>query len=147
MSSSQEISEIFYVEAEKLESDINDALIKSHWSVSEIVSIYYRTMNVNSIVYMLKQLSDSSSEASSVTFKIEEVKKTISEKFDSNLHLSIMKQLADSIAETTKKLSSGNDMEKSKEDIETEAKLYEELRQTMSTKEFVEQYDKGLSNA
>ena len=33
---------------------------------------------------------------------------------------------------------------KSKEDIEKEAKLYEELRQTMSTKEFVEQYEKGI---
>ncbi len=30
--------------------------------------------------------------------------------------------------------------------MESEAELYEHLRQTMSTKEFVEQYDKGLSH-
>ncbi len=37
-------------------------------------------------------------------------------------------------------------MGKSKEEIENEAKKYEKLRQMMSTKEFVEQYDKGLSH-
>ena len=35
---------------------------------------------------------------------------------------------------------------KSKEDIEKEAKLYKELREVMSTKEFVEQYATGLKD-
>ena len=57
-----------------------------------------------------------------------------------------MKELSDSILETTKKLQSGSPGQKSKEEIESEAKLFEELRQKMSTKEFVEQYDKGLNH-
>jgi hypothetical protein len=43
-------------------------------------------------------------------------------------------------------LQSRDSEQKSKEDTENDAKLYEELRQKMSTKEFVEQYDKGLSH-
>jgi len=39
-----------------------------------------------------------------------------------------------------------NSEQKSKETIENEAKLYEKLREIMSTKEFVKQYDSGLSN-
>ena len=35
---------------------------------------------------------------------------------------------------------------KSKEHIEKEAKLYKELREVMSTKEFVEQYAIGLKD-
>ncbi len=57
-----------------------------------------------------------------------------------------MIQLTNSLADTTKSLQSDNTLEKSKEVIETEAKLYDKLRQTMSTREFVEQYDQGLSH-
>jgi len=57
-----------------------------------------------------------------------------------------MRQIANSITDTTKSLQSKNTLEKSKDEIESEAKLYETLRQTMSTKEFVEQYDEGLSH-
>jgi hypothetical protein len=46
----------------------------------------------------------------------------------------------------TKNLQSRNSNEKSKEQIESDAKLFEELRQNMSTKEFVEQYDYGIAN-
>jgi hypothetical protein len=57
-----------------------------------------------------------------------------------------MENLEKSIQSATQNLQSGNSEQKSKEDIQNETKLYEELRQTMSTKEFVEQYDKGLSH-
>jgi len=43
-------------------------------------------------------------------------------------------------------LKSNQGKEKTREIIEQEAELYEKLRATMSTKEFVEQYDKGLSH-
>ena len=56
-----------------------------------------------------------------------------------------MKKLINSIHDTTVNLQSSDPMQKSKDDVENEAKRYEELRQKMSTKEFVEQYDKGLS--
>ena len=35
--------------------------------------------------------------------------------------------------------------EKTKEQIENESQMFEELRKKMSTKEFVEQYEKGLA--
>ncbi len=57
-----------------------------------------------------------------------------------------MEKLVNSIQATTENLQSDSSIQKSKDDIENEAKLYEELRQKMSTKEFVEQYDKGLSH-
>jgi len=37
-------------------------------------------------------------------------------------------------------------VQKSKEQIEEEAKLYKELREIMSTKEFVVQYENGLKD-
>ena len=58
----------------------------------------------------------------------------------------ILAKISSLIQEMTKNLQSGNSGEKSKEQIESDAKLFEELRQTMSTKEFVEQYENGLSH-
>ena len=143
MDSIDESSNLFNIESEKLESIINSALAKPELSISEIIQIYYQIMNVTSLAALLKkQLSISDT----MTGKINDSLKFISEEFDSHLHHSIMKQLTNSISNTTKNLTFGNTLEKSKEDVESEAKLYEQLRQIMSTKEFVEQYDKGLSN-
>ena len=146
MSSIEETTKFFESEAKKLESAINAALVKSELSISEIVETYYQTMNVTSLAIMLKQQLGGSDENNSLIRTIEETQKLILEKFDSNLHPLIMTQLANSIIDATKSLQSGNTLEKSKTEFESEAKLYEKLRQTMSTKEFVEQYDKGLSH-
>ncbi len=146
MSSIEETSKIFESEAEKLESVIDTALAKSELSIPEIVQTYYQTMNVTSLATILKQQLGGSDEHNSMIRTIEETQKLILEKFDSNLHPLIMTQLANSIIDATKSLQSGNTLEKSKTEIESEAKLYEKLRQIMSTKEFVEQYDKGLSH-
>jgi hypothetical protein len=146
MSSIEETSRIFESEAEKLESAIDMALTKSELSIPEIVQTYYQTMNVTSLAIMLKQQLGGSDEHNFLIRTIEKTQKLILEKFDSNLHPSIMTQLTNSIIDTTKSLQFGNTLEKSKTEIEAEAKLYEKLHQTMSTKEFVEQYDKGLSH-
>ena len=146
MSSHEETFHIFNTEKEKLESAINTALTKYGLSISEIIQIYYQITNVVSLATLLKQQIESSAEHHSVIGEIEETRKFISENFDSKLHQSIVKQLANSVTELTKNLGSVNSAEKSKEEIESEAKLYEKLRQIMSTKEFVEQYDAGLSH-
>ncbi len=138
--------EIFDNETKKLESSISSALTKPELPLSEIIQIYYQIMNTTSLASVLKQQSVGSDEHNSVIRKIEETQKLISENFDINLHPSIMSKLTNSLAETTKQLRSINILEKSKDEIESEAQLYEKLRQTMSTKEFVEQYDKGLSH-
>ncbi len=57
-----------------------------------------------------------------------------------------MSNLTDYVQEIMTNLKSNKGEVKTKEIIEQEAKLYEKLRVIMSTKEFVEQYDKGLSH-
>ena len=144
MTSSDDISQMFDDESQKLESLISTADSETDLKIHEIVETYYHVMNVSSMVTMLKE--QAKSEPESLMDKIQVSEKLISEQFNSNVHPKIMKKLSASIQETTKKLQSGNTGEKSKEEIESEAKLFEELRQKMSTREFVEQYDKGLSH-
>ena len=141
MDSVNDISRMFQTESEKLENLINNAIGKSELSVHEIIETYYQIMNVSSMISMLKPQIDVNEHL--FLEKIQETEKMISEKFNSTIHPQIKKQLTNSIEKTTKNLQSVN-REKSKEEIENDAKQYEKLRQTMSTKEFVEQYDKGL---
>lgn len=142
MTSSNEISQMFDTESEKLYNLINNAT-KINLSIHEIVETYYQIISVSSMITILKEKIDSGN--TSLLDKIHETEKTISEKFNSDIHPKIMDYLKTCIQEDTQNLQSGN-REKSKEETESEAKLFEELRQKMSTKEFVEQYDQGLSN-
>ena len=146
MSSFNQISNSFFEESEKLKIAINTSLEKSKLTISEIIPLYYQIMNVNSMISILNQQIQNQNEEPQIISKLKEFQKLITEQFDSKLHKSILLQLSNSISETTKKLSSDATLEKSKDKIQKEAKLYEELRQIMSTKEFVEQYDKGISH-
>jgi len=144
MTPADDIYQMFNDESQKLENLISAADSKTDLNIHKIVETYYQIMNVSSMVTMLKEQAES--EPESLSNKIQVIEKLISEQFNSNVHPKIMKKLSTSIQETTKKLQSENSGEKSKEEIESEAKLFEELRQKMSTREFVEQYDKGLSH-
>ena len=144
MDSIDDISSMFHTESEKLENLITNAT-KPELSLHEIIETYYQIMNVSSMITMLKQQLNAD-EHQSLLDKIIEIEQVISGKFNSVIHPQVIEQLAKSIQDTTKNLQSGTSEQKSKEDIENDAKLYEELRKKMSTKEFVEQYDKGLSN-
>jgi hypothetical protein len=137
---------IFNLEAEKLETTINTALAKSELTIPEIVQTYYQIMNLTSFCAILKQQQENTNEHDSLIRKIEKTQTLILEKFDLDLHPLIMTQLANSLTVAKKNLQSKTTLEKSKEEIESEAKLFEKLRQIMSTKEFDEQYDKGLSH-
>jgi hypothetical protein len=139
---SDDISQMFDGESQKLNNLISTANSKTDLSIHEIVETYYQVMNISSMATMLKEQAESES----LLDKIQVTEKLISKQFNSDIHPKIMEKLSVSIQETTKKLQSGNTGEKSKEEIESEAKLFEELRQKMSTREFVEQYDKGLSH-
>ena len=144
MTSSDAISEMFESESQKLQNLIDIANSKIDMNIHEIVETYYQVMNVSSMATMLKQQADS--EPNLLLSKIKETEKMISEKFDSMIHPRILVKISSSIQEMTKNLQSGDSGEKSKDQIESDAKLFEELRQTMSTKEFVEQYEKGISH-
>lgn len=140
MTSCDEISQIFDTESEKLYSLINNAT-KINLPIHEIIETYYQIINVSSMIIMLKERITSGNV--SLLDKISETEKLISEKFNPDIHPKIRDYLKTCIQKDTQNLQLGNG-KKSKEETESEAKLFEELRQKMSTKEFVEQYDQGL---
>ena len=144
MTSIDDISQMFDDESLKLQNLISIADSKYDLSVHEIVETYYQVMNVSSMSTLLKEQVES--QPNSLLNKIQVIDKSISEQFNSDIHPRIMKILSTSIQKTTEKLQSGNTGKKSKEEIESETKLFEELRQKMSTREFVDQYNKGLYN-
>ena len=135
---------MFISESQKLQNLTDVANSKTDMNIHEIVEIYYQVMNVSSMIVMLKQ--QISLEPKELIEKIQESENLISEKFNSIIHPKILQKLSTTIKELTKNLQSRNSNEKSKEQIESDAKLFEELRQNMSTKEFVEQYDYGIAN-
>ena len=145
MASADDISSMFHDESEKLENLINNVTTKSELSLHEIIETYFQIMNVSSMAVILKQQLQAD-EHKILLDKIIDIERVISEKFNSSIHPQVLKKLTKSIQDSIKNLQSEDSKQKSKEDIENKAKLYEELRQKMSTKEFVEQYDKELSH-
>jgi hypothetical protein len=144
MTSAEDISKMFEIESQKLETQFDIADSKSDMNIHEIVETYYQVMNVSSMATMLKQQADS--EPKELVKKIQETEKLISQRFNSIIHPRVLEKLSISIQKLTKNLQSENSGEKSKEQTELDAKLFDELRQNMSTKEFVEQYENGLSH-
>jgi uncharacterized coiled-coil DUF342 family protein len=142
--SSNDLMELFDTEFTKLENLVNEINLENELPVNQIVSIYYQITNVASMIEVMKKQIDNSD--SSFHEKISNTETFISKKFNSIIHPKIMTNITNSISEITKTLQSLNSEQKSKETIENEAKLYEKLREIMSTKEFVKQYDSGLSN-
>ena len=142
--SSNDLIELLDTEFIKLENLVNEINLEHELPVNQIVSIYYQITNVTSMIEVMKQQIDNSD--SSFHEKISNTETFISKKFNSIIHPKIMTNITNSISEITKNLQSLNSEQKSKETIENEAKLYEKLREIMSTNEFVKQYDSGLSN-
>lgn len=140
MSLPNDLLELFTSEYDKLENLVNGLNFDIELSVNQIVEIYYQITNVSSMIMVVKPQLDQNND------KILYVEKFISEKFNSIIHPKIMEHIANSISDITSNLQSINSEQKSKETIENEAKLYEKLREIMSTREFVKQYDTGLSH-
>ena len=140
MSLPNDLLELFTSESNKLENLVNALNFDSELSVNQIVEVYYQITNLSSMITVVRPQLDQNNA------KILYVEKFISEKFNSTIHPKIMERIAISISDITRNLQSINSEQKSKETIENEAKLYEKLREIMSTNEFVKQYDAGLSN-
>ena len=140
MSLPNDLLELFTSEYDKLENLVNAMNFDDELPVNQIVEVYYQITNVSSMITVVKpQLAQNND-------KILHAEKFISEKFNSIIHPKIMEHITNSISDITDNLQSLNSEQKSKETIETEAKLYEKLREIMSTKEFVKQYDAGISH-
>ena len=142
---SQYLLELFIFESNKLENLVNAMNFDDELPVNQIVEVYYQITNISSMISVIKPQFDQNLDDSSCA-KILNAEKFISEIFNLTIHPKIMKNIANSISNITRNLQSLNSEQKSKETIENEAKLYEKLREIMSTKEFVKQYDAGLSD-
>ena len=143
--SSNDLIELFDTEFIKLEKLVNEINSENQLPANQIVEVYYQITNISSMISVMKLQLNQNFDDSSYT-KILNAEKFISEKFNLIIHPKIMKNITNSISNITGNLQSLNSEQKSKETIENEAKLYEKLREIMSTKEFVKQYDSGLSN-
>ena len=145
MSLPNDLLELLSSEYDKLENLVNAMNFDDELPVNQIVEVYYQITNISSMIIVMKQQLDQTNNIASHE-KILNTEKFISDKFNSDIHPKIIQSIAHSISNITGNLQSLNSEQKSKETIENEAILYEKLREIMSTKEFVQQYDAGLSN-
>lgn len=139
-----DIGKIFHAESEKLKDGIDRIMAGSQYSSQEIVAVYYQVINLQSIITVLK-LNASKDDNKTRSDKITETENLISEKFNLAVHPQIVAKLENSIRETAKNLQSDHSVKQSTQDIQRDAKLYEDLREQMSTKEFVQQYQRSIS--
>jgi hypothetical protein len=145
MSFTNDLLDVFTVESDKLENLVNAANTDESLPVDQIIKLYYQITNVSSMITVMRQQLDQTTDATLLE-KILNAEKFISEKFNCTIHPKIIQSIANSISEITGNLQSLNSEQKSAKTIETEAKLYEKLREIMSTQEFVKQYDVSLSD-
>ena len=137
-------------EFEKLQKTIESITKNSEKTIPDIISLYYQVTMVQTFSKKLSSDIESieTSEQQKFLNKIDEIQKFVTENFTKSLHPDILSQLVISIQNSTDSLKQlgENSEQKTKETIENEALLYKKLRELMSTKEFVEQYEIGLNN-
>ena len=139
--------ELLDSEFEKFQTILDSISKNSKKMIPDIVSLYFQATMVETLSKKLRQ-DIVESDQQTYLEKINKIQKYVDENFSKSLHPEILSQLINSIQESTDnlKLLDQNSEEKTKEVIENEAQLYKELRELMSTKEFVEQYDAGIKN-
>ena len=139
--------ELLDSEFEKFQNLINSIPKNSKILIPDIVGLYFQATMVETLSKKLRE-GISESEQQKHLEKVNTIQKYVNENFSKSLHPEILSQLENSIQKSTNDLKNlgQNPEEKTKEIIENEAQLYKELRELMSTKEFVEQYDAGIKN-
>ncbi|MEC9416661.1 MAG: hypothetical protein VYC28_02685 [Thermoproteota archaeon] len=139
--------ELLDSEFEKFQKLMDSIPKNSEKIIPDIVNLYFQVTMVETLSKKLKE-DISGSEQQKHLEKINTIQKYVDENFSKSLHPEILSQLINSIQKSTDnlKLLGQSTEEKTKEIIENEARLYKELRELMSTKEFVEQYDAGIKD-
>ena len=144
----KESSSLFLSEFNILEKTISETRNSENLDIAKIVDAYYKVINVTSLAKILKEHLENMDELSesqqNLLNHIENSQNYIQEKFNANLHPKLLQELKNSIDSITKNLQSVSG-QKTKEQIQEEAESFKKLREIMSTREFVEQYDKGLN--
>ena len=142
--------QLFNSESEKLYKILEFTSKKEEKTILDITDMYYQVIMIRGLAKTLTQNFGISTnfEHKKLIDKIEEIQKYLVDNFTKSLHPEILTQLTTSIQSSTEnlKLRGQNLEQKTKEIIEKEALLYKNLRELMSTKEFVEQYEIGLKN-
>ena len=142
-------SQLFQSESEKLQKTIESLPNTSEKEIPDIINLYYQVTMVQTLAKKIKSdLESPTPESQNLFDQINKTERYLNEKFSKSLHPEILSQLATSIQTSTDnlKLLGKNPEQKTKETIEKEALLYKELRELMSTKEFVEQYETGIKD-
>ena len=142
--------ELITSESKKLQQTVEAISKIPEKNIPDIINLYYQVVMVQTLAKKLKNDFESfdKSEHKKLSDKIDEIEKYLVDNFTKSLHPEILTQLTNSIQNSTEnlKLLGQNSEQKNKETIEQEAILYKKLRELMSTKEFVEQYEIGLKN-
>ena len=108
----------------------------SNISLNQIVETYFQISNISS---MCKLIENSESIDSQKSNQLDQIKKELIENFDKNIHPKIIEFIENEIL-TLKKHIESIPPEQTPEEIEESSKLFDKLRELMSTKEFVFQY-------
>ena len=134
-------------ESMKLQNSVSQ-MIKDYQNlkIEDIIGLYFQVINVTSFTKSLSEGKIMIEKNSDEFKKIKEIEKYIDEKFNGYLHPLLMSQLEKTIEgfKTDLKNTSTKQNTKTKSEIEKQAKDFEQLRQLMSTQEFVNQYDRVL---
>ena len=143
-----ETLELFTSESEKLQKTIDSIPKTSEKKLSDIINLYYQVTMVQTLAKKIKSDLKSPTENQNLFDEINKTEEYLNEKFSKSLHPEILSELTNSIQVSTDNLKrlGQNSEQKTKETIEKEALLYKELRELMSTKEFVEQYETGIKD-
>ena len=141
---------LFNSESENLFEIIDSVSKKEEKTILEITDMYYQVIKIRGLAQILNDNFKASTnpEHQKLINKLGKIQEFLITNFDKSLHPEILDQLTNSIKNLTKtlKLLGDNSEQKTKEIIEKEALLYTELRELMSTKEFVQQYEIGLKH-
>ena len=143
-----ETLELFTSESEKLQKIIDSIPKTSEKKLSDIINLYYQVTMVQTLAKKIKSDLKSPAENQNLFDEINRTEEYMNEKFSKSLHPEILSELTNSIQVFTDNLKQlgQNSEQKTKETIEKEALLYKKLRELMSTKEFVEQYETGIKD-
>ena len=143
-----ETLELFTSESEKLQKIIDSIPKTSEKKLSDIINLYYQVTMVQTLAKKIKSDLKPPTENQNLFDEINKTEEYLNEKFSKSLHPEILSELTSSIQVSTDNLKrlGQNSEQKTKETIEKEALLYKELRELMSTKEFVEQYETGIKD-
>ncbi len=141
-----EISKLFRGEIDGFERMIRETPGKiGSLDTAEIVRCYYQVMSMSSIIRALKpQIRGQDGELAG---QVAGVERRIREEFDCGIHPAIVSHMSESIDLQVASLKSSRKAgQKTTEEVKGEAGLFERLREAMSTREFVEQYGRGLDH-